>query len=146
MDYLTTVVNEVGCVPTYWRSLKFSKEGIPYCNSTEQYKKLHEQYKGYYPRPKRWGEFKWVPCYEMVVSSAYNMKTLRNFKMIIQYRDLGSQYFETVNTRDFGFENLWSSLGGIVGIFLGYSVVNLFEMISNCLAWIHDKLEKKNDF
>ena len=142
MDYLATVVSEVGCVPTYWRSLKFSKEGIPYCNSTEQHKKLHEEYNGYFPRPKRWGELKWVPCYEMVVSSAYNIKKFNNFRMIIQYRDLGSQYFETVNTRDFSFENLWSSIGGIVGIFLGFSIIYLFEMIGGCFKSLHTKFGK----
>ena len=142
MDYLVTVVNEVGCVPTYWRSLKFSKEGIPYCNSTEQHEKLHGEYNGYFPRPKRWGELNWVPCYEMVVSSAYNMKIFNNFRMIIQYRDLGSQYFETVNTRDFSFENLWSSIGGIVGIFLGFSIIYLFEMIGGCFKSLHTKFGK----
>ena len=142
MDYLVTVVNEVGCVPTYWRSLKFSKEGIPYCNSTEQHEKLHGEYNGYFPRPKRWGELNWVPCYEMVVSSAYNIKKFDNFRMIIQYRDLGSQYFETVNTRDFSFENLWSSIGGIVGIFLGFSIIYLFEMIGGCFKSLHTKFGK----
>ena len=59
--------------------------------------------------------------------------------------DATSRYFETINSRDFGFENLWSSLGGIVGIFLGYSIMNIFEMISKGLKWMYDKIEKKSE-
>ena len=87
-------------------------------------------------------------CFEHLQTRAGEKKTggLRftsEFRIRIQYQDLGSEFFETVNTRDFGFESLWSSLGGIVGIFLGYSIIDVFEMISNLFAWIHDKLQKK---
>ena len=145
-EYLRAIVKDMKCIPVYWESLQLYHANMPVCNSTDKYVKLREKYNGYNPTPKRWLELRWVPCYEMVVSTVDKMRTTDKFRINIQYQDLGSQFFETINARDFGFENLWSSFGGIVGIFLGYSVVNLFEMISNCLAWIHDKLEKKNDF
>ena len=81
----------------------------------------------------------------MVVSSVLNTKDADYFRIEIRYQDLGSRYFETINSRDFGFENLWSSLGGIVGIFLGYSIMNIFEMISKGLKWMYDKIEKKSE-
>ena len=153
-EYLKTVMKEVECVPVYWKLLNASKENHPPCNSTQQYKNLHVGYNdGNFPTPRRWVQLKWVPCYQMVVSSTYRKQLTRTktgglgftsrFRIRIQYRDLGSEFFETVNTRDFGFESLWSSLGGIVGIFLGYSIIDVFEMISNLFAWIHDKLQKK---
>ena len=152
-EYLKTAIKEVGCVPVYWKLLNASKEHHPPCNSTQQYKTLHIAYNGQSPTPKRWVQVKWVPCYQMVVSSTYRQELARKktgdlgftseFRIRIQYQDLGSEFFETVNTRDFGFESLWSSLGGIVGIFLGYSIIDVFEMISNLFAWIHDKLQKK---
>ena len=75
-------------------------------------------------------KLKWVPCYEMVVSSVLNTKDADTFRISIKYQDLGSRFFETVNSRDFGLENLLSSLGGIVGIFLGFSIMTIFEIIS----------------
>ena len=132
-------------MPIYWRDLNISGADVPLCNSTEDYKRLHGVYNGYHRTPMFWIKLKWEPCYEMVVSSVLNTKDAQSFKINIKYHDLGYRYFETVNTRDFGFENLWSSLGGIVGIFLGYSVMNLFEMISNGLTWMYDKHGKKNE-
>ena len=144
-EYLRTVVEKVQCVPIYWKALNISGSDVRLCNSTEDYKTLHGVYNGYNRTPRFWVELKWEPCYEMVVSSVVNMKEAEYFRINMKYQDLGSRYFETVNTRDFGFENLWSSFGGIVGIFLGYSVMNLFEMISNGLTWMCDKHGKKND-
>ena len=144
MEYLMTAIKAVECVPVYWKAINISGGNHRLCNTTEQYKKLHENYNGYHPTPKIWVKLKWVPCYEMVVSSVLNTEASNHFRLHIRYQDLGSRYFETVNSRDFGFENLWSSFGGIVGIFLGYSIMNVFEMISNGLKWMHSKLEGKN--
>ena len=144
-EYLRSVVEKVQCVPIYWKALNISGADVPLCNSTDDYRTLHEVYNGYLPAPMFWIELKWEPCYEMVVSSVLNTKEADNFRIEIRYQDLGSRYFETINSRDFGFENLWSSLGGIVGIFLGYSIMNIFEMISKGLTWMYDKLEKKSE-
>ena len=143
MEYLTTVVKEVGCRPVYWTRLNISLEDVPLCNATEQYRTLISNYTGYHPTPTIWVEFKWLPCYEMVVSSVLNTKDTDYFTIRVRYQDLGSRYFETINTKDFGFETWWSTVGGIVGIFLGYSIIELFEMISNGLAWINKKLCEK---
>ena len=144
-EYLRTVVEKVQCVPIYWKDLNISGANLPLCNSTDDYRTLHGVYNGYHPAPMFWIKLKWEPCYEMVVSSVLNTKEADNFRIEIRYQDLGSRYFETINSRDFGFENLWSSLGGIVGIFLGYSIMNIFEIISNGLTWIYDKFEKKSN-
>ena len=44
-------------------------------------------------------------------------------------------YQEIVNERDFGFESFWSSVGGFVGIFLGYSLLEFPDLL--------DKLVKR---
>ena len=144
LEYLKTVVKDVRCVPIFWESLNITHTDFPFCNSTEQYKKLLNQYNGYMPTPRHWVKLRWLPCYEMAVSSVHNMKVTDHFRITIRYQDLGSQYFETTNTRDFGFENLWSSLGGIVGVFLGYSIINIFEMINDFGGWVYNKCEKSN--
>ena len=146
IEYLDTVVKEVGCVPVYWKHLNISRTDAPTCNATKEYR-LYRMYNGigYWPTPRHWIKLKWIPCYEMVVSSVLNTKDADNFRISIKYQDLGSRYFETVNSRDFGLENLLSSLGGIVGIFLGFSIMTIFEIISQYFVWIHDRCEKNNN-
>ena len=39
------------------------------------------------------------------------------------------QYLETTNDEDFDFEMVWSCIGGYIGIFLGYSLAQLPEVI-----------------
>ena len=145
IEYLDTVVKEVGCVPVYWKYLNISRSDAPICNVTKEYNTLHRVYNGYQPTPRHWIKLKWVPCYEMVVSSVLNTKEADTFRISIRYQDLGSRYFETVNSRDFGLENLLSSLGGIVGIFLGFSIMTIFEIISQYFVWVHDRCEKNNN-
>ena len=46
-----------------------------------------------------------------------------------QYRN--DKYWEIKNTRDFGMTSLWSDVGGFVGIFLGFSLFQLAEILLN---------------
>ena len=144
VEYLSTIVEQVKCVPVYWTHLNISHGLFPICNSTTQYQTLAGGHSGYYSTPKAWIKLNWAACCEMVVTSIFTTASSDNLRISIVYRELGSRYFETVNSRDFGFENLWSSFGGIVGIFLGLSIMNVFEIMSDGLGWIYDKFEKKN--
>ena len=40
-------------------------------------------------------------------------------------------YQETENVQDFSFESFFSSLGGFIGIFLGYSMLQIPELLNN---------------
>ena len=44
---------------------------------------------------------------------------------------LESTYQETENVQDFTFEMFFSSLGGFIGIFLGYSMLQIPELLNN---------------
>ena len=41
------------------------------------------------------------------------------------------KYQEIVNTRDFGMDNFWISVGGFVGLFLGYSLSQIPELLAS---------------
>ena len=43
---------------------------------------------------------------------------------------LESTYQETENVQDFTFETFFSSLGGFIGIFLGYSILQVPELLN----------------
>ena len=48
------------------------------------------------------------------------------FRLTIPYAT--DTFQEIRNVKDFGFETLWSSAGGFVGIFLGYSLLQIPEL------------------
>ena len=141
IEYMKTVIKEVKCTPPYWKSLDLNVAETKLCNSTQMLKNLTEEYNGWYPEPKRWTSLKWRPCYKMVVSTVHHEhKNLTSFRLRLRYNGLNSQYVETVNTRDFSFENLFSSIGGIVGVFLGISIIGTLQMLSQGLRWVKTKI------
>ena len=44
-------------------------------------------------------------------------------KIVYQIQD----YQEIRKERDYGIDSLWSNIGGFLGIFIGYSLLNLFN-------------------
>ena len=50
------------------------------------------------------------------------------------------KYWEIRNTRDFGMASLWSSTGGFVGVFLGFSLFQFIEILLNrTFSLVNDK-------
>ena len=70
------------------------------------------------------------PCIEMYNGVTYNVQDRAGFepsKIKIIYKE--KHYQEIVYEKGFGFEMLWSGIGGFVGIFLGYSMMQLPEFL-----------------
>ena len=56
--------------------------------------------------------------------------------MTIKISYMEQTYQETKNVKDFTFESFFSSLGGFIGIFLGYSMLQIPELLSDLpLVW-----------
>ena len=49
-------------------------------------------------------------------------------------------YQEILNVKSFNVEALWSSIGGFVGIFLGYSLMQVPELIFNTVRYFKQNL------
>ena len=85
------------------------------------------------------------PCDEMSIGiNAYQTtkptESLINqsiFEITIKYPE--KTYYEITNNQAFGFESFWSSVGGFVGIFLGFSLLQLPEFIIGVMRRINDK-------
>ena len=50
------------------------------------------------------------------------------------------KYQEFINAREFGFESFGSGVGGLIGIFLGYSFLQIPESVSQLWMWTVLKL------
>ena len=45
-------------------------------------------------------------------------------------------YQEIRNREDFGFESFWSSVGGFIGIFMGYSLLQIPELLKHLPSFL----------
>ena len=72
-------------------------------------------------------------CTEMTIVSSiqFGSTTIelhkRRFEIFVNY--LTESYQEIANKKDFSGEALWSGVGGLVGIFLGYSFMQIPDSI-----------------
>ena len=127
---LESVSNETACVPPYWRNIIGILSNLEECNSPEQLKKVHELTKDY----KKIWEHHEAPCLDMFNSVVWNQEGYDDLKICrkciylkITYLD---QYYEEIKEiRDFNFEDFISNLGGFIGIFLGYSMMQVPQLL-----------------
>ena len=83
---------------------------------------------------------KQLDIYDKLCLSMFNLATYtwRNIQKnvftnrseaIIKLEYPGKFYQEIIHVQDFGFESFWSGVGGFVGIFLGYSLMQFPEFL-----------------
>ena len=65
------------------------------------------------------------PCHKMIVFNNMNHRVYESAEDIlkIKIRMREEFYQEILNTRAFGMADLWANIGGYVGIFCGYSIL-----------------------
>ena len=51
-------------------------------------------------------------------------------RMHVSVRYSSTEYQEIVNVRGFDFDSMFSGIGGLVGIFLGYSLLQLAKILN----------------
>lgn len=145
-DLKLAAIRKIGCVPIYLKHSLPEEANIAECKSKEDMKKAFKIIKSF----KRIIDSTDKPCVEMFVASSYGWipqkkfdpsypENLKEVAVRFLYRDKYYQEIEYV--RDFGFESFMSGVGGFVGIFLGYSLRQIPELIIGFVALI-GKLRK----
>ena len=72
------------------------------------------------------------PCTEMTtLTTVIRDEDQVRRKGLVRITYVDQTYQEIANIQDFSFETFWSSLGGFIGIFLGYSVLQIPELLAN---------------
>ena len=128
----------IGCIPIYWKDLAIQTLAMPNCNSSRQYKEFHNYLGVNSKEDGRSGMMNTLmmsylpPCEVMTVF--YKKYADRNFQfkdsefeIRIDYRT--QNYQDITNSRDMGIENVWSSSGGFIGIFMGFSLFQAPELM-----------------
>ena len=129
----TQIMDKVGCVPPYWKHFQTKPMTLKDCNSSLQLQKMYGLIKHY----KRVMDTYDPPCEEMNIVYTVQREGAPLYPAIL-FTYIGDMYEEIINEKVFGFEMFWSSIGGIIGIFLGYSLSQIPKLISTSMKRAED--------
>ena len=124
------VVNKVGCVPLYWEDYFSSSDSLRPCMSASEMKLIYEEIEEKEKVFSRYGQ----PCSYMEVSLGASQHTSGYDNVVIlELQYMKKQFQEIVNIRDFDIETMWSSLGGFLGMILGYSLLDVPAFVQHLM-------------
>ena len=121
-------IKRKGCIPIYWKNLKVNTTGKNFCTTREEYQDMQAMISSYFKTLPSEGR----SCTSMDTLVLQEKTIRRNANHItIKVSYMGNTYQKTENIQDFSFESFFSSLGGFIGIFLGYSMLQIPELLGN---------------
>ena len=133
-EFMLKVTNRVGCIPNYWASFITRSVSLGACNTTTQFEEVYRHIKDFVSVMSSYDP----PCVEMKIPVDVNQQLIKFLKMSESLNYGGKlklnisytteDFQEIVNVKAFDVETLWSSVGGFIGIFLGYSLLQIPEI------------------
>ena len=146
-DYLwrNATLSLLGCLPSFWKTFANEHSMLPACNSSSQLKKFflqrtHDMIDDLSDLDDNITSLYTPPCDEMSLTASFYDKPNGNSKeLAIRVGYPKRTFKEIVNRKAFNFEAFWSGVGGFVGIFLGYSLMQLPEIICGSMAFVFSR-------
>lgn len=126
-EFKIKLSKEIGCVPIYWISTIKSNVSLERCNTVVQYQQIHSLIKNSTAFMNSYDP----PCIELMTPVNVQEKlsgSLAGGRLLFTIPYVTEAFQEIQNVNAFSFETLWSSAGGFVGIFLGYSLLQVPEL------------------
>ena len=136
-EFRTQVMKAVKCRPSYWSDLPISEsddwDSIPLCRTSEELNNVYKHITNF----SKIISNELLPCTEMAISCTITNKQIEYHdseyippgRMYILVRYSTLQYQHIINVQDFDFDSMFSAIGGFVGIFLGYSLLQATDII-----------------
>ena len=137
---MNAVVNNTECIPSYWKEFVQGDSILVLCTTQHQHQMVYEKIRNWKNIIKDHDR----PCIDMhtiVGSNWLDMKgTQKSDEIHIQFNYQEQYYQEIKYLPDFDLETFISNIGGFLGIFLGYSMLQIPEIIGKLcfsqVAWI----------
>ena len=129
--YKDALMKEVGCIPSYWKrfAVNGTVESLPDCNTKSQFEQLSDMLPMMFENTNLENGTKLYdqPCIEMKILTSINKRNERTIshKLWLGFYYDADEFLEIVNNEAYSSYDLWSQIGGIVGIFLGYSILQV---------------------
>lgn len=135
------IINRLGCIPPYWRNIIAVTHQINECTGAE---KLKEAYR-YLSNFKKILNEEDHSCDEILLQSIDSI----NYRPTPMPQDISMAFYYTEKiyeeiryTRAMGFESWLSNVGGFVGIFLGYSIMQIPDILFHILKSLFQRKNK----
>ena len=134
VEYMKVAMDILGCIPSYWKRFVTTESmntlNLQRCNSKKQYLSLSQHL---LPEDDTNNVTKHYlqPCNHLtteirMTKQAKDMRSGKNYRLRLQINYNTEMYRESINRKSCTLGNLWSSIGGFIGIFLGYSLMQVF--------------------
>ena len=137
------VIWKVGCVPVYWKFIMPNDDSIKSCITSKEMADILHEIKSKNSMMESYGQ----PCTLMTTSVTTTSENVNIPIFTMQVHYMIESYQEFVNNRDFGFESFWSGVGGFVGIFLGYSLMQVPGLVDKLwYRYTTRKMTKQGSF
>ena len=135
-EALKVIMKKFNCTPPYWKSMVPKGFFYPDCTSPKQLENIYDVIKEPAKMIKVFKNYT-VPCDKMSSTVTFHMKPSKdeNEKMFeLEFNYLEDTYQEVLNQKDFDIEMLGSSIGGFIGMLLGYSLLQCPQLICSILG------------
>ena len=143
--FLWTVIEVLGCIPVFWKdqiSSMFHSSNISFCTKASQYQRFWDHFNS---RQNNVIYGKYTPSCNKV-SLTYDISTksdspeIRNFYIEFLNKSLNGdllisidykteEYEKVISQRYFDSESLFSQVGGLIGIMVGVSFINIPSLL-----------------
>ena len=154
LQYIATAIQLAQCTPTYWTRFKnefaaMNFEDKPGCTNQSQYKMFDNEYLTTWPNAPSYMElakrYK-QPCLQTTFvvrpQTAKGGRKKKHMDLIFAVNFNTLNYQNVENMQAFDEESLWSQIGGFVGIFLGYSLLQVPELTIALLVFLKRVFKK----
>jgi hypothetical protein len=129
-NFMEEVMARVGCVPIYWTTFT-RPPNLVECESPSQLQKIYQHIQSYEKDLFSYDG----PCNDMSVATKFDKEEDNQWKEpVIKVIYTKATYQNIENTQAFGYESFLSGVGGFIGIFLGYSILQVPELLGSVFA------------
>ena len=132
------IISWVGCVPMYWKNIMAVDESFKVCTTSTEMADIFYAIENYKEIMASYVQ----PCEYMKVIVVNSEKAgASDERLLINLKYVDESYQEITNSRDFGFKDYGSGVGGWVGIFLGYALLNVPESLVKLWVLFSTKIQ-----
>lgn len=135
--------DKLRCIPPFWMHRMKGKLPLEECTTLEKLKEVNSIISNL--NDSMLAEFQ-PPCLDMFNAVVWN--SLKSWNRcenhsFVQISYVDKFFMEITQVEDFGFQDFISNLGGFIGIFLGYSMMQIPELLCKSQMTINEYLNLK---
>ena len=122
------IMNRIECTPPYWKRWDGMNSSLKVCKSDTKLRRAYSLILDYKNILKSY----YSPCIQMEILSKFDRRQSKKGeepRITFLYEE--ADYEEVTNTRSFDFASFVSGVGGFIGIFLGYSILQIPELVES---------------